>query len=439
MTARSKSITARRRRERVNNGYDRPWRDFYLFVLIGLTILCAWGEWDWLGFALSIIAIIVTWVGWRNSAVYIESAISFVTRKLRLSRSIYVMRWNACADNIGLPGSRAVSSKTDKISVTLRIRLRHGQTYHDILKQVQEVESSLAVRPNSVRVWPQENRSDRCYVRIITEDKLAKPIPWPGASIKSVRDPLPIGLYEDQEIITLNMIGGHILIGGMTGSGKSSLLSVIIANLAACSDVVLWGIDRKEGVELTRWDNIFDMLATEEDETPELLEAANRVHNARMVFLRENGQNKWQPNAGDPALFVVIDELAKLDKHSHKLVDHLATQGRASCVQLIMATQRPSREALGSINVRTQVGTRICMRVRESADTNLILGSGSVADGWRAERLGPEGSLLLRASGYSLPRAGRAYWVADPQPPESPLGRLDGLSADAAAPGAGAP
>ena len=37
------------------------------------------------------------------------------------------------------------------------------------------------------------------------------------------------------------------------GSGKSGILNIIIANLAGCRDVELWGIDMKGGMELQPW------------------------------------------------------------------------------------------------------------------------------------------------------------------------------------------
>src|SRR3712207_8849701 len=44
----------------------------------------------------------------------------------------------------------------------------------------------------------------------------------------------------------------HVLIGGTTDSGKTGVLNIILGNLAASPDVVLWGIDLKGGMELRR-------------------------------------------------------------------------------------------------------------------------------------------------------------------------------------------
>lgn len=408
----------------------------YTFVLV--TLACIWGLWGWLAVVIAIVAMLALWYGVRIAYVQINSLQMKLVKKLGIERTRYLLRWSSCADSVGLPGCKAVSSKTDNVGVTLRLRLHRGQSIRDVFDRLPAIESALSAIPQSARVWPEKSRADRCYLRIVTVDKLSEPIPWAGPQISSVREPVPIGIYEDEEEVRLKLVtdtsmGGHVLIGGMTGSGKSGLLSVIIGNLAVCDDAVLWGIDLKGGVEFSRWESVFDTLAIEHRETQPLLEAANRVHDARMEWLRSISSNLWQPNVSEPALFIIVDELAELDEYSLTLVNRLARLGRASRIQLILATQRPTSEALGTVNVRTQLSTRICLRVQESADTNLILGAGSTHDGWRGERLGPPGSLLLRTTdSESRPRPGRAYHVQHPEPPEQPAGRLDALSVQAA-------
>lgn len=51
---------------------------------------------------------------------------------------------------------------------------------------------------------------------------------------------------------------------------------------------------------------------------------------------------------------------------------------RAPAVNLIAATQRPSKDAMGKSAVRAQMDVRLCFRVREPRDGDLILGQGMV-------------------------------------------------------------
>ena len=82
----------------------------------------------------------------------------------------------------------------------------------------------------------------------------------------------------------------NVLIGGIAGAGKSGILNVIIAALAACRDVVLWGVDLKGGMELQPWAACFDRLATTPDEAAELFrDAVAFLLLLLVLFLRPQG------------------------------------------------------------------------------------------------------------------------------------------------------
>jgi len=58
----------------------------------------------------------------------------------------------------------------------------------------------------------------------------------------------------------------HGIFGGTTGSGKSGGLNMLMGNLVACRDLVIWGIDLKRGMELGPWEPCIDRLATTTEE-----------------------------------------------------------------------------------------------------------------------------------------------------------------------------
>jgi S-DNA-T family DNA segregation ATPase FtsK/SpoIIIE len=68
---------------------------------------------------------------------------------------------------------------------------------------------------------------------------------------------------------------------------------------------------------------------------------------------------------------------------------------------------------MGRGAVRSQMDIRICLRVRERRDTDLILGQGMLAAGWLAHTLDAPGKFLLSAEGHNHPRRARAYLVTD--------------------------
>ena len=112
----------------------------------------------------------------------------------------------------------------------------------------------------------------------------------------------------------------------------------------------------------------------------------------------------------------MIDEYAELadeatgrDQHA----DSIARRGRAVAVTLLAATQRPTQKAMGSGAVRSQMDVRICLRVRERRDVDLILGQGMLAAGWNADTLDAPGKFLISTPEHTTPRRARAYRVDD--------------------------
>jgi S-DNA-T family DNA segregation ATPase FtsK/SpoIIIE len=198
------------------------------------------------------------------------------------------------------------------------------------------------------------------------------------------------------------------------GSGKSGILNVIIANLAGCRDVELWGIDMKGGMELAPWAACFARLAFTPDQANQLFRDAVIRLNERAARMAAEGKRVWEPTPDDPALIIIADEYAELPEDTQKSSDSLARRGRAVAVNLIAATQRPTQAAMGkNTAVRSQMDIRICLRVREPRDADLILGQGSVNSGWHAHRLAKPGEFLISDPEHAMPERNRAYLLTD--------------------------
>ena len=57
--------------------------------------------------------------------------------------------------------------------------------------------------------------------------------------------------------------------------------------------------------------------------------------------------------------------------------------------------------------------TRICFRVRERKDVDLVLGQGMLGAGWHAHTLNAPGKFLVSAPEHTTPKRARAYLVTD--------------------------
>jgi DNA segregation ATPase FtsK/SpoIIIE, S-DNA-T family len=332
--------------------------------------------------------------------------------KVRVERIID--GWPFVAEHIGLAGTEIISVVVDAWGWTARVLLKKGITTDQIIGRIHGIESGLGLRPGSVRVFPDDTRADRCIMRVVENDPHAKPIPWPGTSSASIAQPIDIGVSEDGRRVSVLILRRNVLIGGTTGSGKSGILNIIIAALAACADVVLWGIDLKGGMELQPWADCFEKLATTPEEADELFSEAVAKLDERAARMAAEGKRVWEPTPEDAALVIITDEHAELPDQSHVRADSIARRGRAVAVNLIAATQRPTQAAMGkNTSVRSQMDVRICLRVRERRDVDLILGQGAFHSGWHAHTLTQPGEFLVWDPEHTTPERHRAFLLTD--------------------------
>src|SRR5262249_42286828 len=133
---------------------------------------------------------------------------------------------------------------------------------------------------------------------------------------------------------------------------------------------------------------------------------------ARARWMATEGLTEWPLDRQHPQLVLVIDEVSDLLSQAGvgELLEALTKLGREQGITVIAATQRASADALGDSAVaRAQFGVRIALRCRERADGDLILGQGRAVEGWRPDRLGLPGELLVLSDDHQVPRPGRAY------------------------------
>jgi hypothetical protein len=68
---------------------------------------------------------------------------------------------------------------------------------------------------------------------------------------------------------------------------------------------------------------------------------------------------------------------------------------------------------MGQNAVRSQMDIRICFRVRERKDVDLVLGQGMLSAGWNAHALNAPGKFLVSAPEHTTPKRARGYLVTD--------------------------
>jgi S-DNA-T family DNA segregation ATPase FtsK/SpoIIIE len=338
-------------------------------------------------------------------------------RRARVRVDRQIAAWPEIARDVGLAGSRAHSAVVDVWGWRARFALARGQTIQDVIAKVPAIESALGTFRGAVRVAPtRDGKANRFELRVLDRDPHADAIPWPGPSVSSITEPIDLGPFEDATGARVLLLRRHGLFGGVAGSGKSGGINVLMGNLSACRDVVIWAVDLKRGMELQPWASCIDRLATTPEQARAMLRDAVTVLEARAEWLTANGRRVWDPTPEHPALVIVVDEYAELADDAPDAAsdtDSIARRGRAVAVTLIAATQRPTQKAMGKGAVRSQMDVRVSFRVRERKDVDLILGQGMLSAGWHAHTLNAPGKFLLSAPEHDTPRRGRAYLLTD--------------------------
>jgi S-DNA-T family DNA segregation ATPase FtsK/SpoIIIE len=208
--------------------------------------------------------------------------------------------WPGVAERIGLTGATIRSAVVDAWGFTARVALSRGQTVSAAIDRIPAIESGLATRPGAVRIEPDQTRADWFIMRVIERDPHAEPIPFRGRTVHAVTQSIELGLFEDGQPVTVKLAHRHVLVGGIVGSGKSGVVNIGLANLTACQDVQLLGIDLKGGMELGPWAECLTRLATTPEEAAQLLDGAVSELDRHAGELARKGQRLWRPSAGAP-------------------------------------------------------------------------------------------------------------------------------------------
>lgn len=253
----------------------------------------------------------------------------------------------------------------------------------------------------------------QCKIRLsddTTSEFLGLEIPNPKRRIVSLKEVLgtkldnnfQIGLgkrVDDSVFYLSNKDFTHILIGGTTSAGKSSLIHSIICQLVmnySPKEMKFVLIDTKR-VELSYYSDLPHLacnIVKTKDDALEKMQALINEQARRYALIEEfkcrniEEYNEISKNKL-PYLILIIDELAELaSKAFLDMLSTLAAQGRAAGIKIIVATQRPSAEVIRG-DVKANFPTRIALTVASSIDSRIIL------DHTDAEKLVGKGDMLV--------------------------------------------
>ncbi|MBU0492210.1 MAG: hypothetical protein KKA73_18870 [Chloroflexi bacterium] len=233
---------------------------------------------------------------------------------------------------------------------------------------------------------------------------------------------VPIGVGHAGPVWRSLLQTGHILVGGETGSGKSTWLQALLAALLTVHDptqLQLYLVDPKI-VEFALWANVPHLgqpIATEVDEATAIIgrllaELDRRAALFQSVLARNLAAYNARAAEPLPLVLVVIDELtdlalqAGLKSPFYTGLTRLISKARSFGLVLVLATTHPKAEVLNTL-VRENCSTRIAFRVTTADHSRVILGSSGAHEIPRTVR----GRLLARVDSRLVTLQG--YYVAD--------------------------
>jgi S-DNA-T family DNA segregation ATPase FtsK/SpoIIIE len=410
----------------------RPLLALPVAAFMGLVVLVGMHDAQ----ALAIYALVGLWV-WRRA--HEPSFERLVDRRVRSGWRrwwVYERRWRGTMLMSGLGKRARLRDAVPRIGKVLStrwgdrvlVRLLLGQCTEDYERAAPELAHSFGASSCRVR----EDRPGRVWLEFTTADPLRETVPALPVCENVDLEAVAIGRREDGEPWKVRVLGTHMLVAGMTGAGKGSVLWSLLRGLGPeirDGRVAVWAIDPKGGMELGPGRPLYarfavpslDDLDAPYERIAVLLEDAVRVMQQRAQGLADGLVRKHVPTVQEPLILVLIDEIANLTAYltDRKVKDRinralglLLTQGRAVGVCVVGALQDPRREVMV---LRNLFPDKVGLRLDGPAEIDMVLGDSAREQGAYCDRIPARlpGVGYVRVDGVREPTRVRAGHVKD--------------------------
>ncbi|WP_432021056.1 plasmid transfer protein TraB [Streptomyces sp. 1222.5] len=343
-------------------------------------------------------------------------------------------------EKVGLARTKLKDVRVEPNRVTVPYELPAGElTNEDVSKSIPRIASALDVPTTAIRVQHDPDSARKGQFVIVPEDMLKTPTVWPGpyAPGESIAVPLRIGVYDDGSDLLLPLLDAiHMLIMGMTGSGKTEGALDVLFELLTRKDVAVWLADAaKAGQDFQPLIPALDWAALDTPSAGAMVAAVQAVIPARTSWLRDHGYRAWEPAAAEPQtnpahscaafgacgcpgmpyLVAWMEEAAKLLRDlGDDVFTGIAQEARSAGVSLVVSMQRASGYQL-STDTRASLPAAMCFGVRgDDAGFALpeeVLDAGANPAAWGNKR---KGYVYLVSAGvdedlYANPA--RTFWT----------------------------
>lgn len=194
----------------------------------------------------------------------------------------------------------------------------------------------------------------------------------------------------------------HMLVAGTTGSGKSTILHSIIANILNYYPGTKIALMDPKNIEFCQYESINNVFVSSSyTSCLYMMEKLNDIMEQRYSLLRQSN------SVNLPHMVIIIDEFSDLilqDKNNefYGLLCKLSQKCRAAKMHIVLATQRPSADVISGV-IKANFPVRISCRVASGVDSKVIL------DKVGAENLFGKGDAFIKTNTGRLERFQAAY------------------------------
>lgn len=267
------------------------------------------------------------------------------------------------------------------------VELPLGVTIEDCVRARERLASALRVMAD--QLWLSPGRHSGQVVMWVADVRTVDmpEVAWSAASKStiSLTDPIPIGETAKGAPVSLSMrtrspdgrtiAGGSLLVGGVSGSGKTTFMRLIVSAAAMDPSATIAIFDGKGDGDYKALLPVCDWVRV--GASPDNLADLHTmlVEAQGVMERRQKGLEEKTP------LLIVIDEVQRVkDKETQAVIEDLLRIGRSSGIFLVLVTQKPSAETLPT-DLRDSVRTRVCLKVHSQATNDMVLGTGAYSDG----------------------------------------------------------
>ncbi|MEU6210753.1 plasmid transfer protein TraB [Streptomyces sp. NPDC047023] len=326
-------------------------------------------------------------------------------------------------EKIGLAKAKMGQAKVEANRVTVPIALDAGtQTNDDMAKALGNVASALDLPATAIRYSPSPDSARRGELVIVPMDMLDEIILWEGPALPggSIADPLVVGRYDNGDPLQLWLPadveaarnGTHLLIAGMSGSGKGDGALNVLTEIMSRKDVVTWLSDPKAFQDFRPLLPGIDWAVEAGPGTEAMVEAVQAVIPARTRWLGAHKYRSWEPRCfgtqndpdhsckpdgpcgceGMPFLVAWFEEAANtLRALGDDTFTGIAQEARSAGVAVVVSLQRPSHDQM-STSTRASLPSVLCFGVDRRDEgfalPDTVLDAGASPGVWGNRRPG---------------------------------------------------